>query len=73
MWLFGAHSYIITPNGASMLINETKNGILPADIFIRQDIAINIYDYFPLSVKQQSKKSFIQRDKETNSTDQWDY
>lgn len=49
--LFGAHAYILSPAGAKLLLADVKNGIRPADVFIRQEI-VTIYDLFPLIANQ---------------------
>lgn len=60
-WLFGAHSYIISPSGAKKLIESTKkHGILPADLFIRQEV-ITIHDLLPHPFTQKETFSLIQR------------
>ena len=60
MWLFGAHAYLLNPSGAIKLVEGTKKGILPADIYIRQEL-IDIYDYLPHPIKQNGDFSLIQR------------
>ena len=67
-WLFGAHSYIVTPKGAEKLMKESHNKIKPADIFINQSI-VDIYDLHPLSVKQIGNGTLIQ----PSPSDNWDY
>ena len=64
MWLFGAHGYLLNPIGAKKLVEGTSKGILPADIYIRQEI-IDIYDYLPHPIKQSGNITLIQRN-ETN-------
>tara|TARA_B000000475_G_scaffold271824_1_gene270693 strand:- start:1234 stop:1845 length:612 start_codon:yes stop_codon:yes gene_type:complete len=59
-WLFGAHAYLLNPSGATKLVEGTKKGILPADIYIRQEL-IDIYDYLPHPIKQNGDFSLIQR------------
>lgn len=74
MWLFGAHSYLLNPRGAEKLVKGAKKGILPADVFIRQEI-IDIYDYLPHPVVQESNFTLIQKqkDEENKVIDEWDY
>lgn len=60
MWLFGAHGYLLNPNGATKLIKGVKKGILPADVYIRTTL-LDIYDYLPHPVKQFEEFSLIQR------------
>lgn len=60
MWLFGAHSYLLNPSGASKLVEASKKGILPADVYIRTSL-LDIYDYLPHPVKQLEKFTLIQR------------
>jgi len=67
-WLFGAYSYILTPNGAKKLIDDIPNGILPADIFISQN-KVEIYDYLPHPIIHKNEISFIQKHKKN----EWDY
>lgn len=74
LFLFGAHAYVVTPRGARKLIDDCKNGILPADVYIRTDL-VTIHDLLPHSIRQKSNASFIQTwqchpDQEINS---WDY
>ena len=75
-FLYGAQSYIVTPNGAKKLLNDVPNGILPADIFIRQEI-VDIHDLLPHPCRQLSEISYIQRnnsDETTNASNYaWDY
>lgn len=70
MWLFGAHSYLLTPVGASKLIKAIKVGILPADIYIRQEI-VTIHDLLPHPIEQLSGFTFTLHN-ENNET-HWDY
>jgi GR25 family glycosyltransferase involved in LPS biosynthesis len=68
-WLFGAYSYILTPNGAKKLRYDAhRNGIIPADRFISQT-KVDIHDYLPHPVIHKNENSFIQK-RETN---EWDY
>tara|TARA_Y100000389_G_C17459310_1_gene520477 strand:- start:1231 stop:1932 length:702 start_codon:yes stop_codon:yes gene_type:complete len=60
LWLFGAHSYLLNPSGAIKLVEATKNGILPADVYIRNGL-LDIYDYLPHPVKQLEEFTLIQR------------
>lgn len=59
-WLFGAHAYLINPSGAIKLVEGSKKGILPADIYIRQEL-LDIYDYLPHPIKQNEDFTLIQR------------
>jgi GR25 family glycosyltransferase involved in LPS biosynthesis len=70
MWLFGAHAYVLTPTGATKLIESTKKGILPADLYINQD-NVTIHDYLPHPVSQASTFTLTQYN-ENNESD-WDY
>jgi len=74
MWLFGAHCYLLNPIGAKKLVEAANKGILPADIFIRQDI-IDIYDYLPHPVVQESNFTLIQKkiNNKNEITNEWDY
>lgn len=58
-WLYGAQSYVITPQGAKKLIDGIEEGILPADIYIRQEL-VDIYDYLPHPIKQESNFTLVQ-------------
>ena len=60
MWLFGAHAYLLNPSGAVKLVEATKLGILPADVYIRTDL-LDIYDYLPHPIKQNEEFTLIQR------------
>lgn len=81
-WLFGAHAYIISPTGAKKLVaGANKEGVLPADTFIRQEL-VEISDYLPHSFKQRDDFTFIQVNKKYKDdnkyikfsvTDDWDY
>ena len=74
-WLFGAHAYLITPSGAKKLINSVKeNGILPADLFLRQEV-LDIYDYLPHPFIQKESFSLIQRNPiyKNQKVNEWDY
>ena len=74
-WLFGAHAYVITPNGAEKLIKSAKSeGILPADTFLRQEV-ITIHDKLPHSFIQKQSFSLIQIHKiyDKQEIDAWDY
>lgn len=73
-WLYGAHAYIITPEGAEALINSTDN-IKPADVFINVR-TVKIYDYLPHLFRQSNEVSFIQRHSIPDSgqnVNPWDY
>jgi len=70
MWLFGAHAYIVTPQGANKLINATSKGILPADLYINQD-NVTIHDYLPHPISQATTFTLTQYN-ENNESD-WDY
>ena len=70
MWLFGAHAYIVTPQGANKLINATSKGILPADLYINQD-NVTIHDYLPYPISQATTFTLTQYN-ENNESD-WDY
>lgn len=67
-WLFGAHAYIITPKGATKLVNQASVEIKPADVFINQSV-VDIHDLHPLSVKQIGNRTLIQ----PSLKDNWDY
>jgi hypothetical protein len=67
-WLFGAHAYVITPWGATKLVNQADEEIKPADVFINQSV-VNIYDLHPLVVKQIGNGTLIQPSLNNN----WDY
>jgi len=73
-WLFGAHTYIITPRVAKILIEDAqKNGIYATDIFIRTDL-VNIADQLPHSTVQESDFSLIQKPHNTelkSSNEAW--
>ena len=73
-WLFGAHTYIINPRSAKILIEDAKeNGIYAADIFIRTEL-VNIADQLPHNRSQVSDFSLIQKTYRTNlksSNDAW--
>jgi len=74
-WLFGAHAYLLRPSGAEKLIFDVKeNGILPADLFLRQDV-IDIFDLLPHPFKQKETFSLIQRHPiyKNQRVDDWDY
>ena len=74
-WLFGAHSYVITPKGADKLLTSVKrDGILPADLFIRQDV-VDIHDLLPHPFIQKKTFSLIQRNPiyENQKVNEWDY
>lgn len=74
-FLFGAHAYMITPQGASRLVDAAHQyGILPADTYIRQEI-VDIYDLLPHPVVQKESYSFIQRHKiyDNQEINAWDY
>jgi GR25 family glycosyltransferase involved in LPS biosynthesis len=60
MWLFGAHSYLINPSGATKLVEGAKKGILPADTYIRTNL-LDIYDYLPHPITQHDEFTLIQR------------
>ena len=70
MWLFGAHSYLLTPIGAVKLIRAIKGGILPADLYIRQDV-VTIHDLLPHPVRQYACFSLTVHNKNNESS--WDY
>ena len=60
-WLFGAHTYSITPRVAKILIDDARtNGIYALDRFIRTDL-VNIADYLPLITRQDSDFTLIQK------------
>ena len=60
-WLFGAHSYVVSPNGARKLIKSAQeDGIMPADVFIRQDV-VTITDLLPHMFSQKTEFTLIQR------------
>ena len=67
-WLFGAHAYIITPRGATKLVDQADEEIKPADVFINQSV-VNIHDLHPLLVKQIGNGTLIQPSLNNN----WDY
>lgn len=74
-WLFGAHSYVITPKGASKLLSSIKKfGILPADLCIRQEV-VDIYDLLPHPFIQKKTFSLIQRNPiyKNQKVNEWDY
>jgi GR25 family glycosyltransferase involved in LPS biosynthesis len=76
-WLFGAHSYLITPQGAKKIIEDVKsNGILPADISLNQDV-LDIHDFLPHPFIQRGNFTLIQRKNPPKFTKQklnaWDY
>ena len=58
--MYGAQSYVVTPQGAKKLIDGIEEGILPADIYIRQEL-VDIYDYLPHPIKQESDFTLVQR------------
>ena len=72
--LYGAHAYLITPHGADKLIKGTSKGIVPADVYIRQEL-VDIYDYLPHPFKQDDKFSLIQRHQTYTNQEigTWDY
>lgn len=72
--LYGAHAYVITPLGARKLVRSAKDGILPADIFINQDV-VTIHDYLPHPAIQRNEFSLIQRYATTKNQkiNAWDY
>ena len=75
LWLFGAHAYVITPSGAKKLIQSAdRDGILPADIFLRQEV-ITIHDNLPHSFSQKESFSLIQKHRiyDKQEIDAWDY
>ena len=74
MWLFGAHAYVVTPQGAQKLIDDCDNGILPTDVYIRRKL-VTIHDLLPHSIRQKSTFSFIQRWKvhHRQEINNWDY
>ena len=60
MWLFGAHSYLLNPSGATKLVEGASNGILPADVYIRTKL-LDVYDYLPHPIEQLENFTLIQR------------
>jgi len=72
--LYGAHAYLITPEGAKRLLASARGGILPADIFIRQSV-VTIHDYLPHPAKQVNEFTLIQRYATTKGQkiNAWDY
>jgi GR25 family glycosyltransferase involved in LPS biosynthesis len=73
-FLYGAHAYVITPTGASKLIKGTEKGILPADLFISQDL-VKIHDLLPHASVQDRGFTLIQRYATTKNLEinAWDY
>ena len=63
-----AHAYIITPWGATKLVEHAEKEIKPADVFINQSV-VNIHDFHPLAVKQIGNGTLIQPSLNNN----WDY
>tara|TARA_B100000287_G_C20626358_1_gene777986 strand:+ start:970 stop:1668 length:699 start_codon:yes stop_codon:yes gene_type:complete len=60
-WLFGAHTYTITPRCAKILIDDAEtNGIFATDIFIRTEL-VNIADQLPHNTIQESDFTLIQK------------
>lgn len=60
-WLFGAHSYLISPSGAKKLIKDIKsNGIMPADLSLNQEV-MDIHDFLPHPFIQRGNFTLIQR------------
>ena len=74
-WLFGAHAYLLTVNGANKLLKSVgEDGILPADLFLRQEV-LNIYDLLPHPFSQKEEFSLIQRNAiyKNQKVNDWEY
>lgn len=73
-FLYGAHAYVVTPTGANKLLAGLKGGIIPADLFISQDL-VTIHDLLPHPAKQAGDFTLIQRYATTKNLhiNAWDY
>jgi glycosyl transferase family 25 len=58
----GAHAYMITPEGANLLINHARRNARPTDVFMHMDNMPWLQEYYPWPVVADDSFTTIQRE-----------
>lgn len=68
----GAHGYIITKEGAEMLIEKAEtDGAMPVDLFLHRD-RFECYEYFPWFIEARDSFTTIQKEEGCLAKHNWD-
>lgn len=66
----GAHGYIVTEEGAAMLLEKAEEGAMPLDLYLHRE-RFDCYEYFPWFIEARDSFTTIQKEEGCRAKHNW--